>query len=862
MAVTKTKSYFEVAYFVNENCDRDSYPLSELSDVLRQLKVKYNNTDAHIGIFELDRFIPKRKDDPSWNEPYRMKGPLLIEIDAKDLTESKETAIEVIDLLMAEYGLGEPDFNIKFSGNRSIHILIPYKVIPLNWSSELPKIFKKFVQERVVPKLNKPEVVDIQVYSHRHMIRQANSIHPKTNLYAIPLLYQDLKKDAVEIKELAKKERELKRGKQKKNSMLTSELRKIQQNIEKQASEIKKKDKKLLKKHVEEMPPCVRALLDAPKGQRNHYAFIYGAWLKQNGNSEEEIANELYVWNEQQDEPLPEQEIRSIINSVTTRDYSVGCSTQILKDHCGSPCPYFTKKIDPNKSLEELLFEEYVPTGLSFEELKELITKDLLAKDQNMKRNILAIANYLNENHHFKAPAYEKQSQLFLYNETKGIWEQNAYTFIDEFVRGLLLDHYSKAKTEAVYNHLMAMGNYISPEDFEEKNKNLICVLNGIYDIKSDTLIPHSPEHYFFSNVQINYDPNATCPEILKFIQEVQPEKINQDFLQEITGYVLYRGLPIHKFFVFEGEGRNGKGQYLKLIEAMLGKESCTHFDLTSLLEQNFARANLQNKYCNLCGDQSSGEIKKSGILKTITGDDVITADVKHGPQITFRNFAKLFVCCNELPQFNDKSLGFWDRYTLLSWNQQFRSQDYIDSITDPEEKARTHLAVQNIAEKLITPENMSGFFNWAIIGLKRAEECVRSNTSNERYVPKNEMFAYFKSWCASLKEVMYIPSSKALTIALENIGYVCGRKRIEGEERPYVWMNCELIPFSNKKKNNDSVPTVPTVPSKTYCKSIPKKDDLITNHWDNGDNRDKKPLKIETSTINSDSESKKEVKK
>jgi hypothetical protein len=50
--------------------------------------------------------------------------------------------------------------------------------------------------------------------------------------------------------------------------------------------------------------------------------------------------------------------------------------------------------------------------------------------------------------------------------------------------------------------------------------------------------------------------------------------------IQELFGYCLIPGNSFHKFFLFEGQGANGKSVGLKMLEAMLGRENISSVPL------------------------------------------------------------------------------------------------------------------------------------------------------------------------------------------------------------------------------------------------------------------------------------------
>ena len=60
----------------------------------------------------------------------------------------------------------------------------------------------------------------------------------------------------------------------------------------------------------------------------------------------------------------------------------------------------------------------------------------------------------------------------------------------------------------------------VNREEFDN-DMNVINVKNGLLDIMTDELKPHTTEYLSFVQFPLRYDPNATCPKIIKFLTQV-----------------------------------------------------------------------------------------------------------------------------------------------------------------------------------------------------------------------------------------------------------------------------------------------------------------------------------------------------
>lgn len=87
---------------------------------------------------------------------------------------------------------------------------------------------------------------------------------------------------------------------------------------------------------------------------------------------------------------------------------------------------------------------------------------------------------------------------------------------------------------------------------------SLVCVNNGILDLYTRTLIPHSKDMYFDSSIKIDFDPDASseCPHFLKYLDDVFNGDIEViDNIIRLGGYLLDPSCKANKMFLFDGPG-------------------------------------------------------------------------------------------------------------------------------------------------------------------------------------------------------------------------------------------------------------------------------------------------------------------
>ena len=236
-------------------------------------------------------------------------------------------------------------------------------------------------------------------------------------------------------------------------------------------------------------------------------------------------------------------------------------------------------------------------------------------------------------------------------------------------------------------------------------DQHVFNMANGVLDLDNNKLMAHSPDWMLMSKSPVKFDPNAECPNFLKFMHQVMEPKYHS-LIEEFIGYVLWNEYLIHKAFMFLGPKRTGKSTLIRVIEAAIGSKDCSHVSLQDLTKNRFMRARLFGKKLNSYGDLPVTPIADAGIFKNLTGEDTIDAENKFEHPFGFKNIAKILFSANALPKMKVHDDAFYTRWIIVLFNNSVFGKE------DPK-----------LTAKLTTSEELSGIINLALAGLKRLKE-------------------------------------------------------------------------------------------------------------------------------------------
>jgi len=290
-------------------------------------------------------------------------------------------------------------------------------------------------------------------------------------------------------------------------------------------------------------------------------------------------------------------------------------------------------------------------------------------------------------------------------------WRLGAEQVIEKDLTEVLSNQTSIKPTSTLLDQVIRIigaKNWVTEKQLKEPPLNLINLRNGILDIETGELLPHDPQLWFTSVIDIEYKPDAKCPNFLKFLSEVLPPE-SHPTIQELLGYALYRSSYARRAFMFVGQGNNGKSVLLDILTRFIGEENVSNKSLQDLENNRFSVARLLGKHLNISADLPQTPLGKSEVFRALTGGDRLEAERKHQDSFSFQPYCKLVFSTNKLPPVRDDEVdAFFRRWLIVEFPYEFED--------DPGKR-------KQILEACTTDAEKSGILNWALEGLKRLLE-------------------------------------------------------------------------------------------------------------------------------------------
>lgn len=238
-------------------------------------------------------------------------------------------------------------------------------------------------------------------------------------------------------------------------------------------------------------------------------------------------------------------------------------------------------------------------------------------------------------------------------------------------------------------------------DDFNA-DEDIINFQNGIYNIKTGELLPHT--HAVLSTVQLplDYDPKAAdrpTPAFDSMLDHLSGgrddvKQLILEFSAAIISNINIGDLKV--FLMIYGARDSGKSQLFNLLSQLLGKSNFCNTSMTLLSENRFEPYNLYGKRLAGRAELNVGEVvKHHSKIKELTGGDYTRAEIKCGGTFSFRFKGGLLFTSNERPQLENADDAFYNRLRLIYVEQSLQHKD-------PQFKEKLWDERQAIAMKLL----------------------------------------------------------------------------------------------------------------------------------------------------------------
>ena len=332
---------------------------------------------------------------------------------------------------------------------------------------------------------------------------------------------------------------------------------------------------------------------------------------------------------------------------------------------------------NPQNSLNEEEFIQHLES--SIHQAIEAKEQQNLTPDDNEptgNRNLLKwsqsdIACWLVERYRPSLAWNIEEKEWYRYStKTEGIWGREPEEFVGQLVKSELEVIAAKIaatqgeKKRPTYTYSFIKGIVsmlkldLAVKEWDEA-EGLLPLLNGVLDLSTRKLIPHSPQHRLTWCLPYSYTILATCDPIKEWLLQMcgGDKQLVQLMRAYLLGVVTSR-VDWQKYLELIGPGGTGKSTFIKLAIALVGQENVHTTSLKKLEKSRFETACLEGKRLVVIADSEryTGDVST---LKAITGCDTVPYEKKFKQSKgDFLPKSMVIVAANEVIQSGDYTSG------------------------------------------------------------------------------------------------------------------------------------------------------------------------------------------------------------
>jgi len=341
---------------------------------------------------------------------------------------------------------------------------------------------------------------------------------------------------------------------------------------------------------------------------------------------------------------------------------------------------------------------------------------------------------------------------------------------------------------DKIYDELMLEDDVYVDESLINADEDIINFKNGLLNIDTMQLSPHTPEVLCTIQIPADYTNQDTdTPVWDAFITDFT------DGNKELEILILqYIGLCISNVYAYRykkmmllyGPGDTGKSLLIKFVQQLIGLDNCTAGGLDTL-EARFGAGGLYHKRLYASADLSSTKLKELKVFKQAVGGDYITLEEKYKDPITFIYNGVFLFSSNNLPSFSgDLGDHVYNRFIIVPANKVIpvarQDKNLIDKLL-AEASCICYKAL-----KQLKPTITAGYkFDIPAICLdyqkkhkydnndyeQFIDECFEIVNSECEIIPSAEVHQIMRNWFLYNADVK--PKSMQLRAYLENKGVV-----------------------------------------------------------------------------------------
>lgn len=326
----------------------------------------------------------------------------------------------------------------------------------------------------------------------------------------------------------------------------------------------------------------------------------------------------------------------------------------------------------------------------------------------------------------------------------------------------------SKRFIDAAVSIAMALPDISVRIEDLDTDRWLLNVQNGVIDLRTGALLPHSPERLITKICPVEYDPDApvsweNCPAFESLVKHAFGDDPDTgQWLLTFAGYSLTGQIKEQCFAFLHGPAKAGKSTFVETVKGILG-EYAVLLPTDSLMKK-YGAGGIPSEFATLnkarmvvCEETEDSQYFASSLLKHLSGTEELRTRYMYKEWFDLQITFKLWIVGNDRPQVSNFDDALHRRMNVVPFEKPF-SEDQRD---------------KDIKEKLIEEYPailrilVNYCLNWQKDGLQKSEAMLNTlndyqaemdkvgrfledytTEDNHMVINATRVYKAFKKWC------------------------------------------------------------------------------------------------------------------
>lgn len=338
--------------------------------------------------------------------------------------------------------------------------------------------------------------------------------------------------------------------------------------------------------------------------------------------------------------------------------------------------------------------------------------------------------------------------------------------------------------------------------DAFDRDPDMLNCRNGVVDLRTGTIIPHSCDQRFTYCTTVDYRPDADYTEWEEWlIESLGGTYEAYRYMQIAVGYSLTGHTSEEILFYLFGPPRSGKGTFTETLLALLGAPVAKEVDFGTFTSrrtgdsQNFDLAPLRPCRFVAASESNAYERFNEAKVKALTGGNEVYCAFKHRDHFSYRPQFKIWLSSNQPVNADPDDDAVWGRVRVMV---------FPNSHLGDEDKSLKHNMKTTQALEGVLTWSVQGAIAWYQLGQKGLPEIEQSRAAKDahrneldaiqsfideccivgdaNFVAIDRLFPKYEFWCNT--NGIEPKKQKGLTQSLKKKGFLDDRRMVNGVQK------------------------------------------------------------------------------